>query len=45
MSQNKETFLESVERTFDHAADLVGIEPGLRHKIKVANNRASQEKR
>ena len=38
MSDNKETFLESVERTFDQAADLVGIEPGLRHKIKVANS-------
>ena len=38
MSQTNETFLQSVERTFDHAADLVGIEPGLRHKIKVANS-------
>ena len=38
MSKNNETFLQSVERTFDHAADLVGIDPGLRHKIKVANS-------
>jgi len=38
MSKQTETFLQSVERTFDQAADLVGIEPGLRHKIKVANS-------
>ncbi len=38
MSKTNETFLQSVERTFDHAADLVGVEPGLRHKIKVANS-------
>ena len=38
MSKNNETFLQSVERTFDYAADLVGIDPGLRHKIKVANS-------
>jgi glutamate dehydrogenase (NAD(P)+) len=38
MSKQTETFLESVERTFDQAADLVDISPGLRHKIKVANS-------
>lgn len=38
MSQNAESFLSSVERTFDQAAELVGISPGLRHKIKVANS-------
>ncbi len=38
MSKQTETFLESVEKTFDEAADLVGITPGLRHKIKVANS-------
>lgn len=38
MSQNSESFLGSVERTFDQAAELVGISPGLRHKIKVANS-------
>ncbi len=38
MSQNSESFLSSVERTFDQAAELVGISPGLRHKIKVANS-------
>lgn len=38
MSQNSESFLSSVERTFDQAAELVGITPGLRHKIKVANS-------
>ncbi|MEM7359544.1 MAG: Glu/Leu/Phe/Val dehydrogenase [Pseudomonadota bacterium] len=38
MSKQTETFLQSVERTFDQAADLVGIDPGLRHKIKVANS-------
>ena len=38
MSKQTETFLSSVERTFDQAADLVGISPGLRHKIKVANS-------
>jgi len=38
MSKQTETFLQSVERTYDHAADLVGISPGLRNKIKVANS-------
>ena len=38
MSKQTKTFLESVEHTFDEAADLVGIEPGLRHKIKVCNS-------
>jgi glutamate dehydrogenase (NAD(P)+) len=38
MSKQTETFLQSVERTFDQAADLVGISQGLRHKIKVANS-------
>lgn len=38
MSKKTETFLQSVERTFDQAADLVGIAPDLRHKIKVANS-------
>ncbi|MFT5136068.1 MAG: glutamate dehydrogenase (NAD(P)+) [Arenicella sp.] len=38
MSKQTETFLQSVEKTFDQAAELVGINPGLRHKIKVANS-------
>lgn len=38
MAKATETFLQSVERTFDQAADLVGVSPGLRHKIKVANS-------
>lgn len=38
MSNNAESFLSSVERTFDQAADLVGISQGLKHKIKVANS-------
>ncbi len=38
MSQQTETFLSSVERMFDQAADLVGVSDGLRHKIKVANS-------
>lgn len=33
-----ETFLYSVERTFDQAADLLGIPSDLSHKIKVANS-------
>ncbi|MEO0369212.1 MAG: Glu/Leu/Phe/Val dehydrogenase [Pseudomonadota bacterium] len=32
-----ETFLGSVEKTFDQSAELVGIPEDLRHKIKVAN--------
>lgn len=38
MSKQTETFLESVEKTFDQAADLMDISQGLRHKIKVANS-------
>ena len=38
MSQQTSTFLSSVERTFDEAAELVGISQGLQHKIKVANS-------
>jgi glutamate dehydrogenase (NAD(P)+) len=38
MSKQTETFLQSVEKTFDQAAELVDITPGLRHKIKVANS-------
>jgi len=38
MSKQSETFLASVEKTFEHAADLLDLEPGLRHKIKVANS-------
>lgn len=38
MSANNETFLSSVEKMFDQAADLVGIPEGLQHKIKVANS-------
>ena len=38
MSKQTHTFLESVEKTFDHAAELVGVSEGLRHKIKVANS-------
>ena len=34
----KETFLDSVERTFDQAADLLDIPSDLLHKIKVANS-------
>ena len=38
MTKQTETFLSSVERMFDQAADLVGVSEGLRHKIKVANS-------
>lgn len=38
MSKQAHTFLSSVERHFDEAADLVGISDDLRHKIKVANS-------
>ena len=38
MNAKMETFLGSVEQTFDEAADLVGIPDDLRHKIKVANS-------
>lgn len=37
MNTQSETFLSSVERMFDQAADLVGVSDDLRHKIKVAN--------
>ena len=32
------SFLESVEKYFDQAADLVGLKKGLHEKIKVANS-------
>lgn len=38
MTTHNESFLSSVERMFDQAADLVGIPDDLRHKIKVANS-------
>lgn len=38
MTQQTETFLSSVEKMFDQAADLVGVSDDLRHKIKVANS-------
>lgn len=38
MTKNNETFLGSVEKTFDEAATLVGLSEGLQHKIKVANS-------
>ena len=38
MSAYVDTFLGSVETTFDQAADLVGIDDDLRHKIKVCNS-------
>lgn len=38
MTNNPESFLSSVERTFDHAAELVGLPEDLKHKIKVANS-------
>jgi len=38
MSSQTQTFLSSVERTFDEAANLVGIADDLKHKIKVANS-------
>jgi len=38
MTTHNESFLWSVERMFDQAADLVGIPEDLRHKIKVANS-------
>jgi len=34
----EESFLASVERTFDQAADLIGLSDDLRHKINVANS-------
>ena len=38
MTKQTETFLSSVEKTFDQAAELVGVEPGLKHKIKICNS-------
>lgn len=38
MSTQTETFLSSVEKMFDQAANLVGVSDDLRHKIKVANS-------
>jgi len=38
MSKQTETFLSSVEKMFDQAADLVGVSDDLQHKIKVANS-------
>ena len=38
MTKRDETFLSSVEKMFDQAADLVGLSDDLRHKIKVANS-------
>ncbi|MFT6388421.1 MAG: glutamate dehydrogenase (NAD(P)+) [Cellvibrionaceae bacterium] len=38
MSEQDETFLSSVERSFDEAANLIGLSDSLRHKIKVANS-------
>lgn len=38
MKNQTETFLSSVEKMFDQAADLVGVSEDLRHKIKVANS-------
>jgi len=38
MNKQDETFLSSVEKMFDEAADLVGLSEDLRHKIKVANS-------
>jgi len=38
MTKQTETFLSSVEKMFDQAAELVGVSDDLRHKIKVANS-------
>ncbi|GAA6138720.1 Glu/Leu/Phe/Val dehydrogenase [Arenicella sp. 4NH20-0111] len=38
MSNHDESFLSSVERMFDQAAELVGIPDYLQHKIKVCNS-------
>lgn len=38
MNKNSVDFLSSVEKTFDRAADLVGITDDLRHKIKIVNS-------
>lgn len=37
MSHSDESFLSSVERMFDQAAELVGISDDLQHKIKICN--------
>ncbi len=37
MSYSDESFLSSVERMFDRAAELVGISDDLQHKIKICN--------
>jgi len=38
MTKQTETFLASVEKTFEEAATLVGLKADLREKIKVANS-------
>lgn len=38
MSHSDESFLSSVERMFDQAADLVGLSEDLQHKIKICNS-------
>lgn len=38
MAVKQESFLSSVEKMFDQAADLVGLSDDLKHKIKVANS-------
>ncbi|MFT5571260.1 MAG: glutamate dehydrogenase (NAD(P)+) [Cryomorphaceae bacterium] len=38
MTDHNESFLSSVELMFDQAAELVGLNDDLRHKIKVANS-------
>ena len=38
MLKQDESFLSSVERSFDEAADLIELSDSLRHKIKVANS-------
>ena len=38
MTKITETFLSSVEKMFDQAAELVGLSEDLQHKIKVCNS-------
>lgn len=38
MLEQDETFLSSVERSFDEAAKLIGLSESLSHKIKVSNS-------
>lgn len=38
MSKHDESFLSSVEKMFDQAAELVGVDDDLKHKIKVCNS-------